>query len=92
MIFVIEDELHAEPKGEFATFDDALAELRRFAAIPWDEHPNRAPCTSSKTCGRNYEVIEYDETTKPYWTERSRTEVLKVSAAGVDWAAGFAPL
>ena len=28
-MFVVEDEAHAEPQGEFETFEDAMAELRR---------------------------------------------------------------
>lgn len=32
--FVIEDESHAEQIGEYASLDDAWAELGRLAAIP----------------------------------------------------------
>lgn len=30
-MFIIEDEAHAEPQGEFVTFDAAMAELKRRA-------------------------------------------------------------
>jgi hypothetical protein len=83
-MFVIEDEAHAEPQGEFDTFEDALAELRRRAAIPWDQPPNVAPCASWKTCGRRYEVIEYDTSQTP-WRELTRVPVLDVSATGPKW-------
>jgi hypothetical protein len=83
-MFVIEDEFHAEPKGQFSTREQALVELQRLAAIPWDEEPNRAPCTSWRTCGRQYELIEYDDSVTP-WAELSRTLLLEISAAGVQW-------
>ena len=61
-MFVIEDELHADQlDGQFQTRQQAIAELQRVAAIPWNEDPNRAPCRSWPTCGRRYELIEYDE-------------------------------
>src|SRR5262249_28629356 len=71
IVFVIEDERHAEPQGEFASLDAAVAELHRRAALPWDEEPNVAPCTGWRTCGRTYEVIEYDNSARP-WKELRR--------------------
>ena len=65
-MFMIEDELHAEPGGKFATFADALAELRRRADIAWDVEPNRAPCVGWQTCGRAYEIVEYDDSQVPW--------------------------
>jgi len=32
-----------EPQGEFETFQDALAELRGRAAIPWNRPTKRCP-------------------------------------------------
>jgi hypothetical protein len=56
-MFVIEDELHAEPQaGEFRSLADAVAELKRRALVPWDQEPNRAPCDGWRTCGRSYEI------------------------------------
>lgn len=84
--FRIEDELHAEPMdGEFESFETALAEVKRLAAFPWGQPPNLAPCQSWKTCGRHYEIVEYDASTQPYWTERSRTSVLEVRSGGLKW-------
>ena len=83
-MFIIEDADHAEWQGEFSDFRDALAELKRRAEIPWDERPNRAPCTSWKTCGRSYEVIEFDTMHIP-WKELNRTLVLEVSASSIEW-------
>jgi hypothetical protein len=80
--FVIEDERHAEPQGEFKSFGEAVAELRRRATIPWNEAPNQAPCTSWETCGRSYEIIEYDCASRP-WKELNRVSALEVSAEGV---------
>jgi hypothetical protein len=83
-VFVIEDDLHAEPQGQFPSFEHAIEELKRRATIPWDEHPNRAPCTSWSTCGRAYEVIEYDNSETP-WKELRRIAVLAVSGKEVRW-------
>jgi hypothetical protein len=84
-MFVIEDEAHAEPQeGRFQTRHQAIAELQRRASIPWNEKPNRAPCTNWLNCGRRYEVVEYDDTASP-WKELSRSLVLDISAAGVRW-------
>ena len=87
-MYVIEDEHHAEPVGEFPTFEQALVELRRLASLPWDQPPNQAPCTSWATCGRAYEVIEYDITREP-WAVISRIPALDVSARGIVWALGL---
>jgi hypothetical protein len=86
--FVIEDEFHAEPQGQFSSFEQALTELQRRAKIPWDQPPNAAPCMSWKTCGREYVVIEYDDA-HTRWRELRRVAVLRVSACGVEWSAGF---
>lgn len=87
-MFVIEDELHAQTQGEFPDRDAALAELERRAQIPWDQAPNVAPCTSWRTCGRNYELVEYDDKQFP-WRELSRVSVLEISAAGIKWGGDF---
>jgi hypothetical protein len=82
----IEDELHAEVQGEFAGVREALAELKRRAGIRWDDEPNRAPCISWETCGRTYEIVEYDDAQ----SELRRYTVLRISSSGVEWSAGFA--
>jgi hypothetical protein len=87
-VFVIEDEIHAEWQGRYATFEDAIAELRRRSAVPWEQPPNLAPCTSHDTCGRQYVVIEFDVSFSP-WKELKRTPVLEISASGVKWSSGF---
>ncbi len=87
-MFVIEDLTHAELHGEFASFDQALAELVRRSTLPWDELPNRAPCGSWKTCGRDYEILEYNDSTSP-WTLINKVFVLEISAAGIRWAEEF---
>ena len=88
-MFVIEDELHAEPQGQFATLQHALSELRRRADIAWDEPPNVAPCSNWRHCGRSYEIVEYDDTQTP-WKELQRIAALRVSAKGVEWMKGVA--
>ena len=82
--YVIEDEWHAEQHGVHDTFEAAVQELEELARIPWDKDPNLAPCQSWKTCGRRYEIIEYDTRTRP-WKFSRRVPALEVSAQGVVW-------
>jgi hypothetical protein len=90
-MFIIEDEWHAEPlDGQFETREQAIDELRRVAAIPWNEAPNRAPCTSWMTCGRRYELIEYDDTASS-WTQISRAFAMEISGDGVRCAEASNP-
>ena len=39
---------------------------------------------SWQTCGRHYDLVEYDVSTTP-WKETSRERILEVSAAEVKW-------
>jgi len=87
-MFVIEDNIHAEQDGQFASLAEAVAELGRRAAIPWDKPPNLAPCTSWRTCGREYFVLEFDSSQTP-WKLLQRVPVLNVSADRVEWMEGF---
>jgi hypothetical protein len=84
-MIVIQDECHCETqKGEYLAFEDAVAELRRRASLPWDQEPNLCPCTGWRTCGRRYEIIEYDTSTDPFRILRC-VPVLNVSAAATEW-------
>jgi len=83
-MFAIEDDLHGEPGAEFATREEAQAELQRLAALPWDERPNQAPCTNWRTCGRSYVLVEYDQRFTP-WRRLSATPMLEVSSKGTSW-------
>jgi hypothetical protein len=91
IIFVIDDEAHAELQGEFSSFQDAIAELERRAKIPWSEPPNVAPCMSWRSCGRRYEIVAYDTAERP-WKEISRRPMLEISASGVQWSSKPATL
>jgi hypothetical protein len=79
--FVLEDQTHSECAGEFDDETSVIAEVRRRFALPWNEEPNRAPCTSWKTCGRQYEVLVYDTDSTPWKLVGSR-RALDVSAEG----------
>lgn len=81
-IFVLDDQRHAELQGEYADGRAVLAELERRAALPCHEEPNRPPCTSWKTCGRLYEVIELDAVNRE---EICRYEVLEVEPQKAEW-------
>lgn len=82
MKFAIVDDAHCEVQGPpYPTREAAMAELQRRASIPWNEAPNRAPCTSWAKCGRQYVIEEYDDTED----QISRLLVLQVSAKGVEW-------
>lgn len=82
-MFRIEDDLHAEPMGEFQSREQAFARLKRLARIRWNKLPNIAPCTSWRECGRHYELVEFRMS--PHYEEISRVRVLDISAAGVRW-------
>lgn len=84
----IEDDLHAELIAEHDTLASAIAELERLALVPWDEAPNLAPCQSWRTCGRKYEIVEYETSTAP-WQKLRRLAALEVDAKGPVWARGF---
>jgi len=83
-VFVVEDEFHAEWQEQFQSFDAAIAELRIRASVAWNEAPNRCPCISWQTCGRDYVVVEFNDQVSP-WKEIGRVPVLSVSAKGATW-------
>jgi hypothetical protein len=83
-MFAIEDEIHVEQLGEFPTLPEAIAELRRLAGLPWNQPPNVAPCMSWQTCGRAYQLVEYDVSTMP-WRNLRRIPALNISQSGVKW-------
>jgi hypothetical protein len=83
--FVIDDDMHAEPQGEFRSMDDAVAELRKRARIPWHQEPNRAPCVSWRTCVRVYDIIEFADI-RPWRGEIRRVRALQISSRGVKWS------
>jgi hypothetical protein len=74
--------------GPFESFEEAVAELRRRAAIAWDAPPNQAPCTSWRTCGREYHVLEYDARSEPHRLLRD-VHALDNSAKCIAWIEGF---
>jgi hypothetical protein len=80
--YIIEDSDHCEHLGTYTSLADAQLELNRLAALPWNEAPNRAPCGSWETCGRNYVLIEgtgYDNE----WCEIRRTAIFAIDAQGI---------
>jgi hypothetical protein len=83
--FIIEDQLHSEHRSEHLSLADAWAELKRLSCIPWNQAPNRAPCGSWKTCGRNYEIIEYDTSFNP-WQLVRRIPGIEVNANELVWS------
>lgn len=88
MRIVIEGSIHCERIDECESFEAAIARLRELAYLPWDHEPNRASCMSWRTCGREYQIIEYDDSATP-WTVVREADVLKVSASAVEWIPGF---
>jgi hypothetical protein len=83
-VFQIEDTIHAEPLREFSSLGEAFQELQRLALVPWDQEPNRAPCTGWRKCGRWWAIVEYDTSTRP-WKRLQEEVYLDVSASGVCW-------
>lgn len=86
--FSIEDEVHAEWQGDYSSFEAALDEIKRRAALPWDEAPNRCPCAGWKKCERLYTITEY-EVPDPTYTPKGEWGVMTISYQGVVWHEGF---
>lgn len=80
-LFVIEDEMQAEQCGEYSSYESALAKLKKRAELPWDQSPNQCRCTGWRSCKRNYEIVEYDVSERP-WRRMNTNSVLQVSADG----------
>jgi len=72
-IWVLEDEAHAEPIGEFSSFDKAETELKRRLSLPKTHNLNRGPC-SNPDCPRTYRIIEYNNSRVP-WEYIQKTEI-----------------
>ena len=87
-MFVIEDNIHCEGAGHFERFEDAIAELKRRAAIAWDQPPNKAPALRGERASGEYEVYEFDVSHEP-WKLLCRVKVLTLSSKGVEWATDF---
>jgi hypothetical protein len=84
-VILIQDDMHAElQKTEYASFQQAVEELKRRAAIPWNEPPNRCPCLGG-TCGRAYALREFERAEPPPWKSLRKAIVVKVNRAGVVW-------
>ncbi len=83
-MFVIEDSIHCELHHRFDEWEDAVAELMRLSVIPWDEPPNRAPCTGWRRCSREWEVVEYDDSSTP-WKRLWQEAFLRVGSRGTRW-------
>ena len=88
VLYAIEDEAHAEWCSQHHTYDEAVSRLRELAAIPWDQTPNAPPCSNWRTCGRRYEVVEFDTSVLP-WEEVRRMPALEISSRGVRWEKEF---
>lgn len=84
-MFVIEDEIHAEPQGEFQSYEQALDELKKRSQIPFNVKPNQCPCTNWENCERQYHIIEYD-TRKTPWEKLNDKLILKMSKNKTEWS------
>jgi len=51
----------------------------------WNQPPNLAPCASWESCGRNYEVVEFD-TSGGSRSVLGVTPVVSIDRDGVRWA------
>jgi hypothetical protein len=58
--FELGDDLDDETQGHFRSRNEAIGEAARLADPPWNQPPNLTPCASWESCGRNYEVVEFD--------------------------------
>ena len=78
--YLIQDEFHCERQWEYNSFNEALLEIERISKLPYDIEPNICPCTSWKTCGRDYIIIEYEN-----GVEIKRSEILEIWADWIKW-------
>jgi hypothetical protein len=86
--YIIEDEFHCNICGRYASFKEALAELKRWAELPWGEGGHVAPCQSWKTCHADYIVgVEYDALLQEGHPDP--VYVLTLSARGAEWQPPF---
>jgi len=84
MFFIIDDD-HQDMLGEYTSLDFGLAELYRLAGIPYDEDPNRAPCTSWAGCGRAWTL--YDDRVGR-GVDLRVVATLTTSQSGHEWSVG----
>jgi hypothetical protein len=86
--FAINDSIHLDQEGTYRSIDAALARLRQLARQPWDAAPNRAPCSSWESCGRDWEILEYEVETIP-WQLRETIPAVSISRDAVTWHSPF---
>lgn len=65
--FLVEDDFHGDWMDTFHSREETLALADRLRADPM-HGANMPPCDSSRMCCREYNLLEYDDATKPYWT------------------------
>jgi hypothetical protein len=87
-IITLDDASHCEYQGQFLSVPDAFEEIKARAVLPWDQPPNRCPCTAWKTCDRLYQILVYDDSTTP-WTLQAKLGNLQISNRGVVWSGDF---
>lgn len=79
MFYVSDDDLHCDLYIRFTQFDEAIAEIRRRVALPWDHEDNQASCIGWETCERQYWTFEYGASEH----EVRKLHVATISAGGV---------
>jgi len=80
--YIIEDQIHCEWIWKYNSISDATSELQRLLKLPWNKDKNLAPCMSYKTCGREYELIEYN-IKWDIWDEVSRYPIFDIKSSGI---------
>jgi len=84
LVYIIEDQIHAEIIGEFESLESAQQEIQRIVKVPFGIGSNRCPCTNWNNCKRSYELIKYNKTRNP-WNEISRKEIFSISRNGIEY-------
>jgi hypothetical protein len=75
--FVVEDSFHSDTVATFPSRDEALAFVDRLRNDPEVEE-NRAPCTSWRTCRREYYLLDYDDQGRTPWTLLTREPLFAI--------------
>ena len=87
LVYVLEDDLHAEVLGEFPTRAAAIDAARQRVALAWDSPENQAPCMSWRGCGRYVDLIVLDRSEQLPLGVVTREQLFEIDANGARWLA-----
>jgi hypothetical protein len=75
--FVVMDDFHSGTVAIFLSRDEALAFVDRLRN-DLDAEENKPPCTSWRTCRREYYLLDYDDEGRTPWTLLKREALFAI--------------